>query len=124
MATVYFEQAVRLGSPFEPYYYMADLQSKQAKNTLIPRNIAGSSCAMAVSFYKLVAERGSWDEDLVRDGENHWRLGTDRGREMAMLRWWLASERGYEVAQNNLAFVLDQGLAFLSESTRFFAHEY
>ncbi|CAL1711319.1 unnamed protein product [Somion occarium] len=118
LATVYFEQAVRLGSPFEPYYYLAELQARQTKNPLIPRNIAGSSCAIAVSFYKLVAERGSWDEDLLRDAESQWRLGTDRGREMAMLRWWIASERGYEVAQNNLAFVLDQDKSVL-RFTRF-----
>ena len=62
-----------------------------------------------MSFYKLVAERGVWDEDLLRDAQRSWEIGGMRGREMAMLGWWLASERGYEVAQNNLAWVLDQG---------------
>ena len=28
---------------------------------------------------------------------------------MAMLRRWMVPERGYEVAQNNLAYLLDQG---------------
>ena len=64
---------------------------------------------MAVSFFKLVAERGAWSDDPVRDGEARWRLGTDKGKEDAMLRWWIAAERGIEVAQNNIAYVLDQG---------------
>lgn len=67
---------------------------------------------MAVSFHKLVAERGVWDDDLVRDGELAWTSGTDRGKEIAMLKWWIAAERGHEIAQNNLAYVLDQGWYF------------
>ena len=64
---------------------------------------------MAVSFHKLVSERGVWDDDLLKDAEEAWSSGMDRGKEMAMLKWWIAAERGSEVAQNNLAFVLDQG---------------
>ncbi|OCH89879.1 HCP-like protein [Obba rivulosa] len=118
LATTYFETAIRQGSPFEAYYYLADIQARQARNPLVPTNIAGSSCAIAASFYKLVAERGSWDEDLLKDAETAWNTGTVRGSEMAMLRWWLAAERGYEVAQNNLAFVLDQDKSIL-RFTRF-----
>lgn len=65
---------------------------------------------MAVSFYKLVAERGVWDDDLLRDAEIAWMSGTDQGKEVAMLKWWMAAERGNEIAQNNLAYVLDQGM--------------
>ena len=64
---------------------------------------------MALTYYKLVAERGAWLDDPVREGEARWKLGTDRAKEDAMLRWWIASERGIEVAQNNLAYILDQG---------------
>lgn len=64
---------------------------------------------MAVSFYKLVAERGAWDEDLVREGEARWKIGTEKAKEDAILRWWIAAERGYETAQNNLAYIFDQG---------------
>ena len=74
-----------------------------------PPELASSSCSIAVSFYKLVAERGVWDEDLLRDADRAWNSGTDRGATLAMLNWWLAAERGFEVAQNNLAYVLDQG---------------
>ena len=71
---------------------------------------------MAVSFYKLVAERGVWDDDLLRDAEIAWMSGTEQGKEVAMLKWWIAAERGFEIAQNNLAYVLDQGrkMSFLS----------
>ncbi len=71
--------------------------------------VAGGSCAVAVSFYKLVAERGTWGEDLVKDADTTWKSGSDQGKELAMLRWWVAAEQGIEVAQNNLAYVLDQG---------------
>lgn len=108
-ATAYFETALRQGSPFEAYYYLANIQAHQARNKLLPDQIAGSSCAVAVSFHKLVAERGAWEDDMLRDANQAWSLGTERGSEMAMLRWWVAAERGYEVAQNNLAHVLDQG---------------
>ena len=64
---------------------------------------------MAVSFYKIVSERGVWDEDLLREAELAWMTGTDHGREIAMLKWWIAAERGFEIAQNNLAYILDQG---------------
>lgn len=74
-------------------------------------SIAGSSCAIAVSFYKVVSERGVWGDDLLNDAELAWNMGTERASEMAMLRWWIAAERGFEVAQNNLAYVLDQGVS-------------
>ena len=78
---------------------------------------------MAVSFYKLVSERGVWGDDPVREGEARWKLavataaggGTEmqiareRAKEDAVLKWSIASERGVETAQNNLAYILDQG---------------
>lgn len=67
------------------------------------------ACSVAVSFYKVVAERGAWDDDLLTSGEQAWNTETNAGKESAMLSWWIAAERGYEIAQNNLAYVLDQG---------------
>ncbi|CCM01008.1 uncharacterized protein FIBRA_03056 [Fibroporia radiculosa] len=117
LAMAFFETAIRQGSPFEAYYYLADIQSRQARS-LTTANLAGSSCAIAVSFYKLVSERGVWEDDLLKEAEDLWNFGTERGSEMAMLRWWIAAERGFEVAQNNLAFVLDQDKSIL-RFTRF-----
>ncbi|KJA28931.1 hypothetical protein HYPSUDRAFT_33390 [Hypholoma sublateritium FD-334 SS-4] len=118
LATTYFETAVRNGSPFEAYYYLGEMHSAQASSIHVPSHIASSSCAMAVSFYKLVAERGVWDDDLLRDAEIAWMSATDQGKELAMLKWWIAAERGYEIAQNNLAYVLDQDKSIL-RLTRF-----
>ncbi|KAH8087852.1 HCP-like protein [Cristinia sonorae] len=117
-ATMYFEQGIRQGNPFEGYYYLADLQARIARTRTTPRDIAGSTCAVAVSFYKLIAERGTWGDDLLSHADMQWQLGTERGKEMAMLRWWIAAERGYEIAQNNLAFELDQDRSILRQ-TRF-----
>lgn len=35
--------------------------------------------------------------------------GTDESKDIAILKWWIAAERGSEIAQNNLGYVLDQG---------------
>ncbi len=109
LALSHFENAIRQGSPFEAYYYLADIQNNQARTLNALPELAGSACSVATSFYKLVAERGVWDEDLLRDADRAWNFGTQRDSELAMLNWWIAAERGFEVAQNNLAFVLDQG---------------
>lgn len=109
LATTYFESAIRNGSPFEAYYYLAGIQANQAANHNLPPEIISSSCSVAVSFYKIVAERGVWDEDFLTDAERSWMSGSDLGKEIAMLKWWMAAERGFELSQNNLAFILDQG---------------
>jgi len=56
-----------------------------------------------------VSERGVWDDDLLREAEVAWAAGTPQDKETAILKWWIAAERGSEIAQNNLAYVLDQG---------------
>ena len=88
---------------------MGQINWAHATNPSVPPNVATSSCAMAVSFYKLVTERGVWEDDLLREAEIAWMTGTDHGKELAILKWWVAAERGSEVAQTNLAYVLDQG---------------
>lgn len=105
----YFENAIRNGSPFEPYYYLAEVHAANARAPQLQSHSAQGSCAMAVSFYKVVAERGAWLDDPLRAGEAKWKIGTDEAKEQAMLYWWIAAERGIEIAQNNLAYILDQG---------------
>ncbi len=64
-------------------------------------------CGVSVAWYKLVAEKGSWEHDFIGEADKAWA----RGEEVkAMLGWWIAGEMGYEVAQNNVAFLLDQGV--------------
>lgn len=113
MAKLNFEHAIRLGSSFEAYYYLGQIYWSQATNPNLLANVATSSCAMAVSLFKMVAERGVWDDDLLREAEVAWMNGSDRSREQAMLKWWVAAERGSEVAQNNLAYILDQGVCLV-----------
>lgn len=118
---------MRHGSPFEAYYYIASLHASRAYDPATLPDVRAGSCPVAVSFYKLVAERGCWKEDLLAEAESLWQageenrrgktglfgngLGSEGTREYgeAMLRWFIAAERGYEVAQNNIAWVLDQG---------------
>ncbi|KDQ55097.1 hypothetical protein JAAARDRAFT_195973 [Jaapia argillacea MUCL 33604] len=147
LAQTYFETALRNGSPLEAYYYLALIHASQyrlylahSKTTGVGGGAGAGSCAIAVSFYKVVAERGVWSQDeinkaafgvragkggravwdvdwngdLVREAEDAWNSGTERGKDVAILKWWVAAERGVEVAQNNLAFVLDQGTVFSS----------
>ncbi|KAN0081237.1 hypothetical protein V8E55_008861 [Tylopilus felleus] len=118
LAGTYFEAAIRYGSPFEAHFYLAKINTMNMRTVGVPQGYAAGSCANAVSFYKLVAERGLWDEDLVDEAEFAWNGGTTRGKEMAILKWWIAAERGSEVAQNNLAYVLDQDRSIL-RMTRF-----
>ncbi|KAF5383420.1 hypothetical protein D9757_006125 [Collybiopsis confluens] len=117
-ATEHLDIAIRLGSPFEAYYHLASIHARQSRNPLVPNNIASSSCAMGVSFFKIVSERGSWDEDFLREAEIAWARGTDESKEIAILKWWIAAERGSEIAQNNLGYVLDQDKSIL-RLTRF-----
>jgi len=114
LAMTHFENAIRNGSPFEAYYYFAEFQARTMRSAGYPRHITSSACSVAVSFYKVVAERGVWDVDLISHANLAWASGKDKDKQIAMLQWWIAAERGYETAQNNLAYVLDQGSFILS----------
>lgn len=107
-AIAYFDAASRHGSPFEAYYYLGLIQGRLASQSQATGASAGA-CAAAVSFHKIVAERGTWGDNFLRDAEKAWDSETERGKEMAMLKWWIAAERGSEIGQSNLAYVLDQG---------------
>ncbi|KAG0699377.1 hypothetical protein DFH29DRAFT_833834 [Suillus ampliporus] len=115
LAVTYFETAVRFGSTFEAHFYLAKIHTL---NMRANQDFTAGFCASAVSFFKLVAERGVWDDDLLTDAEVAWYSGTDRGKEIAILKWLVAAERGSEIAQNNLAYVLDQDRSML-RLTRF-----
>jgi SEL1 protein len=134
-AIAFFENAVRTGSPFEAYYYLGAIHEAQAKSTspALQDSLKASECSMAVSFYKVVAERGIWDDNLLREAEASWvasgvndvglgwigvSAASEQSKEVALLRWWLAAERGHEIAQNNLAWILDQDKSILRQ-TRF-----
>uniref|UniRef100_A0A8C3ATH1 SEL1L adaptor subunit of SYVN1 ubiquitin ligase n=1 Tax=Cyclopterus lumpus TaxID=8103 RepID=A0A8C3ATH1_CYCLU len=62
------------------------------------------SCHTAVELFKNVCERGRWSERLMaaygsfKEGES----------DAALVQYLLLAEQGYEVAQSNVAFILDQ----------------
>lgn len=58
-----------------------------------------------IQLFKNVAERGRWSEMLM-DAHTMYREGNIDG---ALLKYTLLGELGYEVAQSNVAYLLDQG---------------
>ncbi|KAJ8269911.1 hypothetical protein GJAV_G00108150 [Gymnothorax javanicus] len=62
------------------------------------------SCHTAVELFKNVCERGRWSERLMsayasfKEGDSN----------AAVVQYLLLAEQGYEVAQSNVAFILDQ----------------
>lgn len=62
------------------------------------------SCHTAVELFKNVCERGRWSERLMaaygsfKEGDN----------DAALVQYLLLAEQGFEVAQSNVAFILDQ----------------
>lgn len=103
LATTYFEHAirhdgVRQADTFQSYYYLAELASRAVNRA--------DQCPTSVSFYKVVAERGDWDHEVWWEAERALGRGDER---LALLGYWIMAERGYEAAQNNVAWILDRG---------------
>lgn len=110
LAKQYFENALRHGSQFEAYYWSAQIHANMARLQIAQEGIPNTgSCAVATSFYKIVAERGSWKSTLIPEAERLWKSGGGQEKEAAILRWMVAADRGVEAAQNNVAYILDQG---------------
>ncbi|GAA6059101.1 hypothetical protein JCM10212_002072 [Sporobolomyces blumeae] len=106
VATTFFEAAIRsdgLRQPdtFQAYYYLAEIASRSSN----PVPASSDNCPVAVSFYKHVAERGDWDHEVWFEAERARERGDLR---TALLGYWMMAERGYEVAQNNVAWILDR----------------
>ncbi|SCV68301.1 BQ2448_422 [Microbotryum intermedium] len=102
MATTYFEHAIRqdgnrVPDTFQSYYYLAELSARSPNRA--------EQCLTAVQFYKLVAERGDWDHEVWWEAERAWERGDEH---QALLGYWFMAERGYEPAQNNVAWILDR----------------
>jgi SEL1 protein len=101
IANIYLEKAVKYGL-IEAYYYLAEMT-----RTGVGRD---RSCNQAVSFYKTVAERveplvSSWAEANLAYEEKDY--------ELALLGYLHGAEQGYERAQNNVAWILDQEKSIL-----------
>uniref|UniRef100_I3M710 Protein sel-1 homolog 1 n=1 Tax=Ictidomys tridecemlineatus TaxID=43179 RepID=I3M710_ICTTR len=62
------------------------------------------SCHTAVELFKNVCERGRWSERLMIAYNSY----KDGDYNAAVVQYLLLAEQGYEVAQSNAAFILDQ----------------
>lgn len=96
MANKYFNLASQSGHVLA-YYNLAQMH---ATGTGMMR-----SCPTAVELFKNVAERGKWSDQLM---SAHARYREGKIDE-ALVSYYLLAEMGYEVAQSNVAFILDKG---------------
>lgn len=96
-AVSYFDSAIKYGDSFQSYFYLAEINAEQADRADL--------CPIAVAFYKRVAERGDWFQEVFWKAEKAWADGDEA---TALLGYWIMAERGYEVAQNNMAYILDR----------------
>ncbi|KAL8572082.1 hypothetical protein ACOMHN_026707 [Nucella lapillus] len=62
------------------------------------------SCHTAVELFKNVAERGRWSE-MIMDAHRLYKEGFS---DAALIKYMFLAELGYEVAQSNVAFMLDR----------------
>ncbi|KAG8126390.1 putative Protein sel-1 protein [Naja naja] len=69
------------------------------------------SCHTAVELFKNVCERGRWSERLMTAYNSY----KDGNTNSAVVQYLLLAEQGYEVAQSNAAFILDQKEASIIE---------
>ncbi|CAH0491478.1 unnamed protein product [Peronospora farinosa] len=68
------------------------------------------SCKNAVESFKMVAERGEWDRVLTQAYKDFMR----QDYEAAFMKYAVMAQQGYEIAQHNAAYLLDNG--FLTPS--------
>ncbi|KDN33698.1 hypothetical protein RSAG8_13207, partial [Rhizoctonia solani AG-8 WAC10335] len=144
-AIPFFENAIRHGAPFEAYYYLADYNTQRARAgepsscsvavafhkhiaergtwalnegaLILPGDEDRETASTAPPGSTDASTSSSWRQ-LKEDGElNSGGMGAGAAGvgEERMLRWSIESERGEEVAQNNLAFILDQDKSSLRE---------
>jgi len=100
IATRYFELAARQAH-VEAFYYLAELNHQGVGRE--------KSCGIAAAYYKMVAERVEVLHSTLGEANNAWKDGrfTD-----AMVGYMMAAEQGYESAQANVAYLIDQSISF------------
>ena len=100
-ALQFLEVAIRHGSRFEAFHLVGQIHGSSARLS----NRGRSTCGVAVAYHKLASERGCWTDDYVGEGDRAWARGEEN---VAVLDWLIAAELGYEIGQNNVAFLLEQ----------------
>lgn len=101
-----FTTAAEHGNAFEAFYHLGLIHANNARREGPNGGKRSGTCGVAIGYLKLMAERGSWEWDMMKQADRAWKRGE---RVTALIRWWIAGEMGYEIAQNNVAFLLDQG---------------
>ncbi|ORX45589.1 HCP-like protein [Piromyces finnis] len=97
-----FQQASKTGNIVASYklasFYMAG-------------EIVAEQCVFAASLYKTIAERASYYDELFEEAKMDLRR---RNYDAALLKYIILSEQGYEIAQSNAAYLIDEGLASIN----------
>ncbi|KAJ6120911.1 Tetratricopeptide-like helical [Penicillium sp. IBT 18751x] len=101
-ATRYFELAARWGW-MEAYYYLAEMT-----NYGVGRQ---RHCGVATAYYKLVAEKAEILHSAFAEANAAYEAGD---KESALIPAMMAAEQGYETAQANVAFLLDEQRSLFS----------
>lgn len=101
-ATQFFEMASR-HSHIEAFYHLAEIS-----NNGVGRE---RSCHMAAQYYKLVAEKVETIHSAFDEANSAYE---DGHVETALVTYMMAAEQGYESAQANVAYLLDEHKSIIS----------
>ncbi|KAI1965363.1 ERAD-associated protein [Ophidiomyces ophidiicola] len=101
-ATRYFELAARYGVT-ESFYYLAEIADRGIGKE--------RHCGMATGYYKIVAERAEEVHSYFAEANDAYERGD---KETALVLSMMAAEQGYENAQANVAWLLDDRRSVLS----------
>jgi SEL1 protein len=101
-AVSYFELGAR-HHHIEAYYHLAEIN-----NNGVGRE---RSCGMATAYYKLVAEKVEPLHSSFEEANNAYEEGD---LETALVAYMMAAEQGYEQAQANVAYLLDEQKSIFS----------
>ncbi|CAG8710505.1 11666_t:CDS:10, partial [Acaulospora morrowiae] len=93
----YFHKAANSAQHLLACYYLAEMYAEGLG--------VEQSCAMAAAFYKNVAERGDWSHSPFSSAHAAYAAGD---RDGALIYYLMGAERGYEVGQSNVAWLLDK----------------
>ncbi|KMP07440.1 ERAD-associated protein [Coccidioides immitis] len=101
-ATRYFELAARYGAT-EAFYFLAEIAERGIGKE--------RHCGMATGYYKMVAERVEEIHSSFAEANEAYKSGD---KETALVLSMMAAEQGYEIAQANVAWLLDERRSVLS----------
>jgi SEL1 protein len=95
-AAKYFEFAARLGN-VEGLYYLAELS--------LSGLLGDTSCDLANHYYKSVAEKAQGVVSSFEEADSAYESGD---MDLAILDYMIAADQGFEIAQTNVAFLVDK----------------